>query len=442
MKSFFKNHKLIDMKHIAPFFKAIILLLMPAVWMLSCKQESFDYIIPEAAAIKIDSIDFSAGSSSLIADGQASLSFIIQAYSKKQVTINGVARDSMVLIPADRIPAENKKVFDENGKESGLSFSTTSTTPATKSFYAKIGDKQSVTRQVTINAADPAYTKIVIPVVIHVFELKKTDAKRYPWYVEVDYKRLQDMVAGMNTMFNRKGTSAPNGTSANIEFVLAPNGPDGRPLEKAGYNMFEYLSTMNWGFGTATAATFIKANAAKLLWNPKKYLNIWVLPSAVFYGGITNAKPGYTLSATPLPGLTLQKVASVDNVPLTEPEKVGLMIGHDELYSALRGPAPNIGWRLGNFYGLFRTYSYFGENNYTDYCTDTQKWAISQFRNVYKVSSTGILFQAENVMDATFTDSNIEGGQNLVSRVNTFTVDQVKRIRYVVQNCPERMAWQ
>jgi len=199
---------------------------------------------------------------------------------------------------------------------------------------------------------------------------------------------------------------------------------------------------MNWGFGTATAATFIKANAAKLLWNPKKYLNIWVLPSAVFYGGITNAKPGYTLSATPLPGLTLQKVASVDNVPLTEPEKVGLMIGHDELYSALRGPAPNIGWRLGNFYGLFRTYSYFGENNYTDYCTDTQKWAISQFRNVYKVSSTGILFQAENVMDATFTDSNIEGGQNLVSRVNTFTVDQVKRIRYVVQNCPERMAWQ
>ena len=36
----------------------------------------------------------------------------------------------------------------------------------------------------------------------------------------------------------------------------------------------------------------------------------------------------------------------------------------------------------------------------------------------------------------------IEGGQNLVSRVNTFTAEQVKRIRYVIENCPERMAWQ
>jgi hypothetical protein len=45
-------------------------------------------------------------------------------------------------------------------------------------------------------------------------------------------------------------------------------------------------------------------------------------------------------------------------------------------------------------------------------------------------------------MDATFIDGNIEGGQNLVSRVNTFTAEQVKRIRYVIENCPERMAWQ
>ena len=139
----------------------------------------------------------------------------------------------------------------------------------------------------------------------------------------------------------------------------------------------------------------------------------------------------------------MQQVASINAVPLTEPEKVGLFIGRDELYSSLRGAAPNIGWRLGNFYGLFRTYHYTTETNYTDYCADTQKWSINQFRNVYKLTtSDGILFSAENVMDATFTDSNIEGGQNLVSRVNTFTAEQVKRIRYVIENCPERMAWQ
>jgi hypothetical protein len=244
----------------------------------------------------------------------------------------------------------------------------------------------------------------------------------------------------MNIMFNRKGTSAPNGASANIEFVLAPAGPDGKPLEKAGYNMFEYLGTQTWN--TTEALKLIKANAAKLLWNPKKYMNIWILPSAVFYAGITNAKPGYTLSATPLPGVTMTKVSSVNDVPLTEPEKVGLLMGRDELYSALRGPAANIGYRLGNFYGLFRTYHYITETNYNDHCSDTQKWMITQFRNIYKIDKDGILFGAENVMDATFVDFNIEGGQNLVSRVNTFTADQVKRIRYVIENCPERMAWQ
>jgi hypothetical protein len=427
------------MKSIIHLFKASMPLII-ATFLLACHKEGFDY---EMSEVKVDSISFSAGSPSLIADGQAALSFIVQAYSKKQVTISGVTKDSMVLIPSDRIPDSDKKVFDETGKEVGLKFSTTATTPASKSFYAKIGEKQSSTKQVAIKTPGNPYPKIVIPVVIHVFELKKTDPKRYPWYVEVDYKRLQDMIDGMNIMFNRKGTSAPNGTSANIEFVLAPNGPDGKTLEKAGYNMFEYLSTQTWGFGTSTAATFIKANAAKLLWDPKKYLNIWVLPSAVFFGGITNAKPGYTLSSTPLPGVTMQQVASINAVPLTEPEKVGLFIGRDELYSALRGPAPNIGWRLGNFYGLFRTYHYTTETNYTDYCVDTQKWSIIQFRNVYKLTtSDGILFSAENVMDATFTDSNIEGGQNLVSRVNTFTAEQVKRVRYVIENCPERMAWQ
>jgi len=427
------------MKLINQFFKATMPLIAFTLLMQACTKEGFDdYAMSE---VKVDSIGFSAGSPSLNADGQAALSFIIQAYSKKQVTISGVTKDSMVLIPSDRIPDSDKKVFDETGKEVGLKFSTTLSSPATKSFYAKIGNIQSVTTQVAIKTPGTAYSKIIIPVVIHVFELKKTDAKRYPWYVEVDYKRLQDMIDGMNTMFNRKGTSTPNGMSANVEFVLAPTGPDGKPLEKAGYNMFEYLSTQALS-STANAVTIIKANAAKLLWDPKKYLNIWILPSSVFYLGITNAKPGYTLSATPLPGVTMTKVASVSDVPLTEPDKVGLMMSRDELYSALRGPAANIGFRLGNFYGLFRSYYYTTEPNYTDYCVDTQKWMVNQLRNVYKIDKDGILFGAENVMDATFTDGNIEGGQNLVSRVNTFTAEQVKRIRYVIENCPERMAWQ
>jgi hypothetical protein len=238
------------MKSINRLFKGLMALILLA-FMLGCEKEGFEY---QMSDIKIDSISFSAGSSSLIADGQAALSFIIQAYSKKQLTVNGVVKDSMLLIPSDRIPDTDKKVFDESGKEVGLEFTTTLTTPATKSFYAKIGEKQSMLKHVSIQAPGAANSKIIVPVVVHVFELKKNDPKRYPWYVEVDYKKLQDLVDGMNVMFNRIGTSAPNGTSSNIEFVLAAMGPDGKPLEKPGYNTFEYVGTMNWGFGTTEAS--------------------------------------------------------------------------------------------------------------------------------------------------------------------------------------------
>ncbi len=173
-----------------------------------------------------------------------------------------------------------------------------------------------------------------------------------------------------------------------------------------------------------------------------KYLNIWVLPSAVYYGGIATTRPGYTLSSTPLPGIDMQKVASAAEVPMTEPEGVGLMIGRDELNSTMRAPAPNLAYRFGIYYGLFQTYTYDWDPAMTDYCNDTQKFSLIQYRDIYKKSPEGILFRAENIMDATFIDFNIEGGQHLVSRVNTITADQAARIRYVLENCPERMARQ
>lgn len=422
--------------------KIFVVLTSLVVAFLGCKKDTFDYKIATGDAIKIDSVAFSTGSPSLIADGQSELDFIIQIYSREKVTINGVAVDSMVLIPEDRIPESDKKVFDGNDKEVGLHFSTTSTSPGSLSFYAKVGGVKSETKNVTVNAPGPAYSKIVIPVIFHVFELKKTDKYHYPWYAEFDYSKLVELINGLNGIFNRVGTHNPNGASANVEFVLAPTSPDGTTLDKPGFNEFDYSSTFDWGWASFNASTLVKNNASALLWNPKKYLNVWILPSVVFYGGLTTSQPAYTLSDIPLDGLAMQKVSSADDVPLTEPESVGLMIGRDEFYSALRGPAPNLAYRFGTFYGLFHTYTYWWDPSSTDYCSDTRKFDINQYRDVYKKSPDGILFRAENIMDATYLDYNIDGGQQLVSRVNTLTSDQVKRIRYVLTNCPERMAWQ
>jgi hypothetical protein len=427
----------------SPISKVICSLSVVILLNAACsKEDAFQYKIQQGPELTIDSIAFSAGSSSLIADGKSALSFIIQAYSKRKVTINGVERDSMVLVPEDRIPASDKKVFISNGTETGLSFSTTSTSPSSLSFYAKIGAVQSASQSVDIKAPGAAYSKIVIPVIFHVFELNKTDPKRYPWYLELKHEKLEELVDGLNAIFNRQGTSAPTGASANVEFVLAAKDPAGRTLEKPGQNTYGYASTFDWGWATFNAATLVKNNAGKLLWDPTRYLNVWVLPSAVFYGGIITTRPAYTLSDQPLAGIDMQRVSSASDVPLTEPESVGLMVGRDEFNSSLRAPAPNLAYRFGTFYGLFPTYTYFWDPSMTDYCDDTQKFPIGQYRAIYKKSDDGILFRAENIMDATFIDFNVEGGQNLVSRVNTITAGQAARVRYVMENCPERMAHQ
>ncbi|MBO9572491.1 MAG: hypothetical protein J7497_09835 [Chitinophagaceae bacterium] len=432
------------LKKMTPFsiFKKTCSLFVVYMFFAACSKDDFTYEMIQGDNLTIDSIAFSTGSPLLIADGQSALEFIIQAYSKRKVTINGVETDSMVLIPEDRIPESEKKVFDNNGIETGHRFSTTSTTPATVSFYAKIGNVQSATQAVNITAPGTAYSKIVIPVVFHVFELNKTDSKRYPWYLELKHEKLEELVNGLNGIFNRQGTNAPNGASANIEFVLATTDPAGRTLEKPGHNIYGYPSTFDWGWASFNAVTLVKENADALLWDPTKYLNVWVLPSVVYYGGLTTTRPAYTLATDPLPGIDMQQVSSASEVPLTEPEGVGLMIGRDELNSTLRAPAPNLAYRFGTFYGLFQTYTYDWDPSLSDYCNDTQKFSLTQYRDIYKKSPEGILFRAQNIMDATFIDWNVEGGQNLVSRVNTISADQAARIRYVVENCPERMARQ
>lgn len=417
-------------------------MIMSTLLLSACSKDHFQYEIEQGAGMKVDSIAFSTGSPSLIADGESALSFIIQAYRKRKVSINGVEKDSMVLIPEDRIPASDKKVFYNNGTEAGPEFSTKSLSPATISFYAKIGNTQSAAQTVDIKAPGAPYSKIVIPVIFHVFELNKTDSKRYPWYQELKQEKLEQLINGMNAIFNRQGTSAPNGASTNIEFVLATKTPAGTMLAQPGHDNFGYSSTFDWGWSTFNAANLVKNNSNRLLWDPTRYLNIWVLPSAVYYGGISTTRPAYTLSNTPLPGIDMQKVTTASEVPLTEPESVGLMIGRDELNSTMRAPAPNLAFRFGTFYGLFQTYTYDWDPSMTDYCNDTQKFSIGQYRDIYKKSPDGILFRAENIMDATFLDWNIEGGQNLVSRVNTITAGQALRIRYVLENCPERMARQ
>ena len=91
------------MNYFFKILRSFFLLLSFMIVGYGCKQDAFEYNIPTGNEIKVDSVDFSVGTHTVLADGKSALNFIIQVYSKKAVVINGVSRDSMVLIPEDRI---------------------------------------------------------------------------------------------------------------------------------------------------------------------------------------------------------------------------------------------------------------------------------------------------------------------------------------------------
>lgn len=105
----------------------------------SCKKETFEYNLAKGSAIKVDSVAFSPGSSTLIADGQSTLDFIIQVYSKEKVIINGAAIDSMVLIPDNRIPDSEKKYLTAMTRRLGFNLRQLQPHPLHLHFMPKWG---------------------------------------------------------------------------------------------------------------------------------------------------------------------------------------------------------------------------------------------------------------------------------------------------------------
>src|SRR5882672_259595 len=126
----------------------------------ACHKQTFENNIKTGDQLQVDSVAFSTGSPSLIADGQSALGFIIQTYNKQTLTIEGKTFDSMVVIPADRIAASSVKVLDEQGTEYRDIFSTTSATPASKTFHAEVMGITSAPQTVNIQATDTTFPKL------------------------------------------------------------------------------------------------------------------------------------------------------------------------------------------------------------------------------------------------------------------------------------------
>jgi len=437
------------------------------LFMIGCTNEPFNYSLYQPSASAIDSIYLSTGAKKLIADGHATLRFVVETYRKYQVKTATGTRDSMVFVDYNLLPAGSVKIFDGTGKEVGMTYKTTDATPGSISFYAQVGNTKSVIKTVTLRPQPVLPPKLVVDVIFHVFEQSTTDKFYDPaTYQPVTKEILDAAIKDLNDVMNNKLGDSPNGASANIEFRMATTNAAGAKLAVPGMDVYTYNSTAilvnpnATGYSVGDFIAFINKTPS-MIWDPKKFLNTYIMPTgannAMYYQNTGRASyqmvpagqvalPGMLTPATyayvgavapavnpPLPTFATYPNGVVPNETIVPQyyETAGLGIARTVLFPGMNKRI-TMSDAVGRYYGVLGTQS--SSTTYTDYCTDTNIYSLTNAaigNNTNSLTKTGLngeKFLADNAMDDI----------RYASLRNSFTLDQVYRIRWIITNGPKR----
>ena len=396
-----------------------------------CKKESFDYQMYEPAVAEIDSIYFSPGSNMLVADGQATLQFVVEAYRTLSIETAAGRKDSLVKIDERKLPQGALQILKDGQAYNKMEYSTTEYSANKITFSAKIGNATSKQFEVSLRQKQTIPAKLTVDVIFHIFELKKTDPTYdHLTYQPVTQNQLEEAIIDMNNVFNNVYGNNPNGGNANVHFRLAEKNAAGNMLAKPGYNMIAY--DKSWMVSTFFSPNdfFNKVNATpSFTWNPTRYLNIYMIPSGA-NNSMGNNTPQYQVVPTgqnPIEGIP-NIVSGPSALPVGKNyETYGVGIPRTLLFPGT-GKRIELSAFVGTYYGLKRTSVASPTTN--DFCTDTRKYISSgQFQSLVKVGIDGMKFLADNAMD----------DNRYPSLSNSFTIDQVNRIRAVMANGPNRL---
>ena len=372
---------------------------------------------------QIAKVELGADHRQLIADGISTLTLNPMLYQPYKIQTDD-GRDTIVFgkIPVDRLAEGTVQYFLEDGtplKEG--KYRTTDLSKSEQGFYVTANGLKSDVFKVSIREpfAEDAYETITYPVVFHLIQDKTK--------VELGQGVGADIVNyAFNTIYNcfaRTAAFSPNGADTKIRFRLAEYDPNGRKMEEKGINRYS-LSTSDLNNLNPEK---IKNNP-KICWDYKRYLNIWIVENM----GNSVSTPHYILNTADLNQI---QGVSFEQLSLEEIEKQEYSLTDIGLiYGARDFAIEDVGYptQMGKFFGLLDT-----ENQKEDYCEDTfayntykEPWntALEGSNSRLKISTDGLIFYSVNIMDAS-------------SYKNTISMDQVKRIRTITDNCPHRWAW-
>lgn len=411
--------------------------LLSAAFLAGCKRDTFDYKMVTAAVGDIDSVYFSAGDVKMIADGKATLQFVVETYKKFKKSDGQTTRE---FVDFRELPEGSVKVFEEvTNKEVGLTFKTATMPADTLRFYAQVGNVKSAVKKVALRPVPVLPPKVYIDVIFHVWELNPANREYdVSSYQPTKYEDLVKGIAVMNDVINNKIGTASNGAAANVEFRLAKKNALGQTLVVPGYNKIVFSDEIKVNpfanfFSVNDFVTYINNNVSKYIWDPKTFLNVQVLRS----GSDNSMGTAFPAKQMPLqPGETsilgVTGTANDENDYTNNYANVCVGMPSTLFYPGFERRIEIFSF-IGNFYGLYATSTYTTARYHSDYCEDTREYNTQDPRNNFsfstKVGLNGDKFIINNAMDDT----------RYPSLRNSLTLDQVTRMRAVMARCPGRM---
>lgn len=448
--------------------RTIIKYIMGALLFCSCAKEDIAILDLRATADDISRIELRADHKTLIPDGISKMEFYTFVYGKKTVIsynktetgeYTNVPVEIEYLIPNDQLPKDYVKVYDSEGKElkDRIYSTTTESAGALLEFYAKAGTLESNKLPVTIRPLpDETYDEIIVPVIFHMLIPPATAGPTY----DITTEYLENSVQRMNDIFNRRVTTDPNAGNLKVTFKLAAYDKGGVKLQERGKNIIKltaanitaienYSSDLSVGYNK-----FIVSNKSSYVWDPTKYLNIWLTKFSTGqselgkysykYMAPTVIHSAYDIASIPgLSGVKMKDDFVLEDV--ADCLEVGIMLNYMAFLNPLTQGSNefNLATVIGGYYGLLLTqcdkYTKLNPDGDSDYCPDTYSFDYGYYPTVFK--GNNLDGQPEN--DPTrpmeyFTSFNI---MDVYSRKNSISADQVVRMREVMEKCPSRWSY-
>lgn len=414
---------------------------LASIMMFACTPDDETYVDNTDMDVSVvDHISLMPNQKMVLADGHAQLELYPLLYTKDGDQI-----------PESRVKDEWLEYVSETaGVTVSRYFSTTDASLVGKTISARLRIKGTniESESVTFTVADPETAEyastITIPVIFHVIQTKEEVE-----YYGGEYKeeRIDMQLQRLNNMLSAAVSTNPVGVNSNIQLVMATYDPSGKKLVEPGINRetVEDIFTDSY-----TDMDSYIASRSNVMWPEDQYLNIWLVSDRG--GKIVDFANNITALCTPryafktatntLEGLTLSEYA--DTVEL-KPSDIGIVYKLQKLDETERDfytqttsnkedgyymPGYNdLGHYLGMYLGLLPTCNYQRVGITDDYCDDTMNYEPADGTMSWTKTYDGCYFRAENIMD------DPTGMHCSVSR------DQVKRMRWVLNNCAGRQAW-